>query len=572
MMSIFYTVSMTFMMFSLFFFILSLYLLLFDLSYMLEWEVYSLNSSSIVMGLIFDWMSVIFMSLVLFISSMVLFYSNMYMGEDPFKIRFVMLVGLFVLSMIFLIVSPNMISILLGWDGLGLVSYCLVIYYQNVKSFNAGMLTALSNRVGDVLILISISWMLNFGSWNYVYYYDYFFSSFDYSIICYLIMGAAMTKSAQLPFSAWLPAAMAAPTPVSALVHSSTLVTAGVYLMIRFNPMIVNSGASFFMLFIGCLTMLMAGLVANFEFDLKKVIALSTLSQLGLMMSILAMGFPVLSFFHLLTHALFKSLLFLCAGCYIHGLLDQQDIRFMGSFTMSMPYSSICFHVSNLGLCGFPFLSGFYSKDLILEMCSMSVMNFLIYLMFFVSTGLTIMYSVRLFYYSLVSDFNFSVLRDFNNCGGDMYKGMIYLLILVILGGSLLSWLLFPVPSCVYLPLSLKLLTMVVMMGGLYLGYLLSIMNFLVLNLNSLVFFLGSMWYIPVISSKVFSYPTLFSGYLYLKLLDYGWLELYGSQGIYDFMKYYIFHYLYLFDYNFKTYTIMFMSMVLIILIGMFIL
>nr|QNH68985.1 NADH dehydrogenase subunit 5 [Mazarredia convexa] len=573
MMSIFYLIAIFFLFAGLLLFNLSVYMLFFDLSYLFEWEVYSLNSSLILMGVILDWMSLVFMSVVLIISSVVIYYSNSYMEGDPFSCRFVILVVLFVLSMVLLIISPNMISILLGWDGLGLVSYCLVVYYQNIKSFNAGMLTALSNRIGDVFILISISWMLDFGSWNYIYYYDYFFKSDDYYIICFMIMIAGMTSSAQIPFSAWLPAAMAAPTPVSALVHSSTLVTAGVYLMIRFNPMIMVSGANYYLLFISCLTMFMAGVVANYEFDLKKIIALSTLSQLGLMMGILSMGFPILSFFHLLTHAMFKSLLFLCAGFYIHSLLSHQDIRFMGSLTEVAPYSSVCFNVSNLSLCGFPFLSGFYSSDVILESCSFSSLNIFVYLMFFVSAGLTAMYSIRLCYYTLVGSFNFFVLRDLNNFSSDMFFSMKILLILSIIGGSLLSWLLFPVPIIIYLPFKFKILTMMLVLLGFYLGYLLNFIHFFfnLRYLSSMSFYMGCMWNIPVISTKLTSFPTLFLGCIYQDTLDYGWLEYYGSQGIYIFMKYFISQYLYLFDYNFKTYLIMFMSLFLIVLIVMFI-
>nr|QPK42096.1 NADH dehydrogenase subunit 5 [Eucriotettix oculatus] len=572
-MMIFYLFSLSFMLLGLVFFVISLFLLMFDLCYMVEWEIYSLNSSLILMGVILDWMSMIFVSFVLIISSMVLFYSNDYMSGDKFSSRFVLLVVLFVISMIFFIMSPNIISILLGWDGLGLVSYCLVIYYQNMKSYNAGMLTALSNRVGDVFILISISWMLDFGSWNYIYYYDYFTHSFNCSLICYMIVIASMTSSAQIPFSAWLPAAMAAPTPVSALVHSSTLVTAGVYLMIRFNPMIVGNGSGYILLLIGSLTMFMAGMVANYEYDLKKVIALSTLSQLGLMMSILSLGFPMISFFHLLTHALFKSLLFLCAGCYIHGLLDHQDIRCMGSLTMLMPYSSICFNVSNLSLCGFPFLSGFYSSDMILEMCSFNTLNILIYLLFFISTGLTAMYSIRLFYYSLITNLIYCI-AWLNNSGNDMHGGMLILLILTILGGSLLFWLIFPIPICIYLPMKLKLLTIMVVCLGFYLGYLLNL-KFYIYNFNNMSnisYFMGYMWYMPMFTTMFFSYSILVGANIYSRLLDYGWLEYYGAQGLYNFMKYFIGYYIYLFDYNFKTYMIMFMSLLLIILFSMFIL
>jgi NADH-ubiquinone oxidoreductase chain 5 len=167
---------------------------------------------------------------------------------------------------------------------------------------------------------------------------------------------------------------MAAPAPVSALVHSSTLITAGVYLLIRFSPALNRFMCTFHLLF-PSLTIFMAGLGANFEYDLKKIIALSTLSQLGLIVGAVSIGFVDLDFFHLLTHALFKALLFICAGVIIHTMKDSQDIRFIGNLSFQMPFTSVCLGVSSFALCGIPFLAGFYSKDLILEIISFSYIN-----------------------------------------------------------------------------------------------------------------------------------------------------------------------------------------------------
>jgi NADH-ubiquinone oxidoreductase chain 5 len=214
-----------------------------------------------------------------------------------------------------------------------------------------------------------------------------------------------------------LPAAIAAPTPVSALVHSSTLVTAGVYLLIRFNVLFINSSLGSFLLLIGGLTIFMAGLGANFEFDLKKIIALSTLSQLGLMVRILAIGFPKLAFFHLLTHALFKALLFICAGVIIHNMKNRQDIRVIGSLINQIPLTTACLNVANLALCGIPFLAGFYSKDLILEVVSLSYVNIFRFFLYFFSTGLTVCYSFRLVFYSLTGDFNRNSFHPLNDEG-----------------------------------------------------------------------------------------------------------------------------------------------------------
>nr|QRV62810.1 NADH dehydrogenase subunit 5 [Neoporus sp. NHM-IR594] len=521
-------------------FIFGLKFLVLDYSLILEWELLSLNSNSLVMSLLFDWMSLMFMSFVLFISSMVIFYSNEYMSGDKNINRFIMLVVMFVFSMMLLIISPNLISILLGWDGLGLVSYCLVIYYQNVKSYNAGMITALMNRVGDVMLLIAITWMFNFGSWNFFYYMDYMKGDLNMSNIALLVMVAAMTKSAQIPFSSWLPAAMAAPTPVSALVHSSTLVTAGVYLLIRFN-LVLSESMNLYLLYIGVLTMFMAGLGANFEFDLKKIIALSTLSQLGLMMSILALGSYKLAFFHLLTHAMFKALLFMCAGCVIHNVSDTQDIRFMGNLMIYMPLTCVSMNISNLALCGMPFLAGFYSKDLILEVVSLSYLNIFMYMLFFLSTGLTVCYTLRLCYYSITGDFNFYSLYSMNDEGWVMLKSMLVMLFFVIMSGSMLMWFIFPTPMMICLPLWMKIMALVVSLMGGWMGY--EISKFSVswfsksLSFYSMSYFFGSMWFLPGISTFFVNYTPLMMSFFLFKNFDQGWNEYFGGQGLYKNMS-----------------------------------
>nr|WPN85780.1 NADH dehydrogenase subunit 5 [Stomorhina sp.] len=518
-------------------FLMGMIFIMNDYSIFIEWEVVSMNSMSIVMTLLLDWMSLIFMSFVLMISSLVIFYSKEYMESDYKINRFIMLVLMFVTSMMLLIISPNLISILLGWDGLGLVSYCLVIYFQNVKSYNAGMLTALSNRIGDVALLLAIAWMLNYGSWNYIFYLEIMKNNMEMMIIGVLVMLAAMTKSAQIPFSSWLPAAMAAPTPVSALVHSSTLVTAGVYLLIRFNILLANSWMGNLLLLLSGLTMFMAGLGANYEFDLKKIIALSTLSQLGLMMSILSMGYYKLAFFHLLTHALFKALLFMCAGAIIHNMNNCQDIRLMGSLSMMMPLTSSCFNVANLALCGMPFLAGFYSKDLILEMVSLSYINMFSFFLYFFSTGLTVCYSFRLVYYTMTGDSNFSSLNMLNDEGWIMLKSMLGLLILSIFGGSMLSWLIFPTPIVIVLPFYLKILTLFVCIVGGIMGYLISNISLFfynkALNNYNSSYFLGSMWFMPYISTYgIINYP-LIMGSSVVKSFDQGWSEYFGGQQLY---------------------------------------
>nr|AYR05283.1 NADH dehydrogenase subunit 5 [Coleoptera sp. ACP-2013] len=515
-------------------FIFSLWFLMIDYSLVIEYNLLFFLSFNMSMVILLDWMSLLFMSFVLFISSMVILYSEDYMHGDLNLNRFILLVVMFVLSMMLLIISPNLISILLGWDGLGLVSYCLVIYYENVKSFNAGMLTALTNRIGDVFLLMSIAWMVNFGSWNYIFYLDIMFDDYCMQVISLMIVLAAMTKSAQIPFSSWLPAAMAAPTPVSSLVHSSTLVTAGIYLLIRFSNSF-HFYLLFMMLFFSMMTMFMSGLGTNFEYDLKKIIALSTLSQLGLMMGILSLGSSDLAFFHLLTHALFKALLFMCAGLIIHNFSNMQDIRYLGGLINHMPITVSLMMICNFSLCGLPFLSGFYSKDLIVEVMSMGYLNMFVYLIFYMSIGLTVCYSFRLSYYLLFGTYNFMSMSSLIEEESLMLKGMMGLIFLVVFMGSVLSWIIFVKPVFIYMSMYMKVMALICIIIGMILGVECFSINFsyMVNNKNlGLLFFLGSMWNMPFLSTIFVYKNSLFLGMKYLKIFDQGWIEYYGSKNL----------------------------------------
>nr|YP_009442840.1 NADH dehydrogenase subunit 5 [Phaedyma columella]ATP01315.1 NADH dehydrogenase subunit 5 [Phaedyma columella] len=552
-------------------FFMMIYFIMNNMVVFLEWEIISFNSLSIVMSILLDWMSLLFMMFVSLISSSVIFYSRSYMSSELNLNRFIILVLLFVFSMILLIISPNMISIFLGWDGLGLVSYCLVIYYQNIKSYNAGMLTALSNRIGDVMILMLVAWMLNYGSWNYIFYLNFMVNDFSMKVIGLLVIVAAMTKSAQIPFSSWLPAAMAAPTPVSALVHSSTLVTAGVYLLIRFNNLLVDMFFFKILLLLSGLTMMMAGICANYEFDLKKIIALSTLSQLGLMMSILSMGFYDLAFFHLLTHAMFKALLFMCAGVVIHMMNDNQDIRLMGGISLYIPLTSLCLNISNLALCGIPFLAGFYSKDIILEMVSLSNLNLLVFYLYYFSTGLTMFYTMRLLIYLMINDFN--LLSGYNLYDEDytMLKSMFILLFMSLVSGSFLSWMIFSYPYMIYLPFSLKMMVIYISLVGAMMGFLISNMKIYSLNkflmFYNFSFFSTVMLFLPNLSTYGLNYYFLNFGQNLIKNIDMGWSEMYSGQGFYKIIKYYsLINIIYQMN-NFKIYLFSFVLWIMIYII-----
>nr|WRQ18271.1 NADH dehydrogenase subunit 5 [Onukigallia onukii] len=525
----FYLISFWFFfIFSLLGFYLSLVFIYMDYSIFMEMKIFSLNSLFIYYIIYLDWVSLLFISCVMLISSMVIFYSIQYMGYESYSsLRFLFLVILFVFSMLLMIISPNLLSILVGWDGLGLVSYCLVIYYNSLNSYLAGLITCLTNRLGDVGLLICLCWLVNYGGWHFM-----FFNGLMCNSVFFLLIFSCFTKSAQIPFSCWLPAAMAAPTPVSSLVHSSTLVTAGVYLLYRFfwDLIILNS----FFLFISILTMIFSSLCACYEFDLKSIIALSTLSQLGLMMSSIFMGLCDLGYFHLLTHAMFKSLLFLCSGIFIFYMMDNQDIRLMGSVCMSMPVSTSCFNISNLSLCGIPFLSGFYSKDFILESSIFGGMNFFVFMMIYISLGLTCFYSMRLFYYSMIYNNKFISLTLYSDEFNYMKLSVIFLTFMSVVFGGCFMWLMNLDLMFLILPLDLKLLTLSFVLIGFWVGYESFSFSY-VFSLNY-YFFNSFMWFMNshlIYSYKLFYYFSINNEFVL------NWGEYYSGYGFSYFFIYF---------------------------------
>nr|YP_010536710.1 NADH dehydrogenase subunit 5 [Trochus sacellum]UYC29882.1 NADH dehydrogenase subunit 5 [Trochus sacellum] len=502
---------------------------------LLEWEIFSASSTNMCLSIILDPVGVSFSGVVCFISGCVMMFSSSYMAGDIFLSRFTSLVMMFVLSMNLLVFIPNLVALLIGWDGLGIVSFALVVYYQNVKSLSAGMLTALANRVGDVMLLISIGFCVIQGHWNILFMWDNDFSP----ILVFCVVVAGMTKSAQIPFSSWLPAAMAAPTPVSALVHSSTLVTAGVFLLIRFFPFL-NMFSSFKigLLFVSVLTLLMAGIGANYEYDLKKVIALSTLSQLGVMMMSLGLGMPYLALFHLYTHALFKAMLFLCAGAIIHNNSNSQDLRQLGNLWCQMPLTVSCLNVANLALCGSPFMSGFYSKDLILETSLYSPCNFLMLILIFLATGMTAAYSIRLSIYALWGQSNHLPFHSNFDEDVKVTWPVMMLSVITIFVGSVLQSIVLEFESVMVLPVFYKLLTLFVTLVGGWLAVVVWQSPTLVGQGSGLAAsFYSMMWFLaPLSTQPMISFP-LKLGNNFFKSLDQGWLEVFGGQGVFTAAK-----------------------------------
>lgn len=492
----------------------------------LEWLIYSFKSFNLIYYVLLDWVSIQFIGVVLLISSIVIIYRTIYIEGDKSLLRFYMLVILFILSIVLMILSPNVVRILLGWDGLGLVSYCLVIYYNNYSSYNSGIVTVLSNRVGDVGLLMCIGIIVSYGGWS-------IFILNKNLLVIIIIFIAAITKSAQIPFSYWLPQAMAAPTPVSSLVHSSTLVTAGVYLLIRFNELLIITWFSDLIYIISLLTMFIAGFIANFEFDLKKIIALSTLSQLGLIIMILSVGYKYVSFFHLEVHAIFKSLLFLCAGSIIHLISNNQDIRFYGKINEFIPFIIIRFYISRISLCGVPFIAGFYSKDLVIEILYFKSLNLLIIFIRIISLCFTVRYTVRLLYYIYFGRINFYFSWFIFTRSWGMNLSIFVLLIIRVIFGSLISWVIFFDFSYVYLNVLLKLITLGACLIGVLIGLIIYFFNFF--KFYFFVYFISSMWIMMFFFNYIYK-P--FIPYWYKSLeFDKIWVEFSSKSIVWDILE-----------------------------------
>nr|YP_004300311.1 NADH dehydrogenase subunit 5 [Ostrea denselamellosa]ADE18740.1 NADH dehydrogenase subunit 5 [Ostrea denselamellosa] len=352
-----------------------------------SWELGHVSLMSVNLELRVDWMAALFVATIFLISGCVGFFMNIYMSGEDSVGRFNVMLYLFILSMIVLVVASSMPVVMLGWDWLGVTSFLLVMYYEGKKSFDAAMITGLTNRIGDALLICSVAGMC--------FSFDL---SLDMKPYCWslIFVVGCVTKSAQIPFSSWLPAAMMAPTPVSSLVHSSTLVTAGIYLLIRSNLVWMSSSTACSLLVgAGLSTAVMAGVMAVTESDMKKVIALSTLSQLGLMAFSLGLGEIKLAFLHLLCHAFFKAGMFLSVGSMISYNSGNQSFSTFSIATMNLcPAAVLGLFMGSISLAGIPGTAGYISKESIIA-SSYSCTPWLSTVLLWLSVALTTLYSLR---------------------------------------------------------------------------------------------------------------------------------------------------------------------------------
>jgi len=401
----------------------------------------------------FDWIFIVdilnieMCFIILLISLCVIVYSVEYMSHDPHLPRFLCYLLLFTVFMLFLVLSGNLVQLFIGWEGVGLVSYLLVnFWFTRLEANRSAIKAVLFNRVGDfgyVLALVLVFYyfktadfcvlflVCEFGGWTNVFVLE---------LICFFLFLGAMGKSAQLGLHAWLPDAMEGPTPVSALLHSATMVTAGVFVLLRCAP--IFSYCTYVLSFIsiiGAITSLFSGTIAVFQNDLKKIIAYSTCSQLGFMVASFGLCNFNGCFFHLINHAFFKALLFLAAGSVIHGLMDEQDLRKMGGLFYYMPLTAVCMLIGFLGLSGFPFLAGYYSKEQILfnSLFGIHFHSSIVFFMLLASSVCTALYSCRVLFLVFYSNYRgfrphlFSLVEP----GFFMFFSIVLLTLFTIFGG-----------------------------------------------------------------------------------------------------------------------------------------